>query len=116
MREWSKWKRKLSTSNPDKSEIFKMVERFIVECRGCGLQLPYSDLTIIAQWIDRSPNFDLLLMILSDLIPEYFERKADRRIPPSLKGLDKKVNQRLFDLTKRRLVACDGSESDCIKS
>ena len=90
-----------------------MVQTFIIECRGQGVQLPYSDLQIISDWIKAAPNPDLLLLTLSELVPEYYEAKAERRIPPSLKGLDRKVTRRLSDLSRRHLSGFAAAPDDC---
>jgi hypothetical protein len=99
----------LNDLNQKKDELFQMVEQFIIDCRGSGVQLPYSDLAIILGWIEATAKPDLLLVALADLIPEYFEKNATRRIPPSLKGIDRSVQRRVRELSTRRLNAFSDS-------
>ena len=66
-----------------------MICQYIAECRGGGHFLPYADHEIVEEWIHFAPSPEILLIVLSDILPEYFEQK--RSVPRSLKGVHKKV-------------------------
>lgn len=56
-----------------------------------------NDHYVIAEWIKAAPNSDTLLLVLADILPDYFAKRADKSQPPSLKGLQKKVLKKLKD-------------------
>lgn len=72
----------------------QMVVQFILEYRNKGLFLPYAEYFLIDNWLALVPR-DTLIMVLSDVMPQYFEEKANRSQPPSLKGLNKLVLKRI---------------------
>ena len=83
-----------------------LVAQYVLEVRASGLFLPYTDYQIVEEWLRAAPGTDELLLVLSDVLPEYFERRAGRGGPvPSLGGVKNRVLLRLQDLHMRRLVA-----------
>lgn len=73
-----------------------LILNYILECRGRGHFLPYQDYQIIDEWIRASPSMDMLLLVLSEILPPFFQ-KYESRQRFSLKGIEKKVLQRLRD-------------------
>ncbi len=72
----------------------QMVVQYILEYRQKGLFLPYSEFFLIDSWLALVPR-DTLIMVLSEVMPQYFASKADRSQPPSLKGLNRLVVKRI---------------------
>ncbi len=69
-----------------------LIAQFIIEYRGRGHFLPYDDHQLLKKWIAQAGNVDELLLILSDIVPEFFKNSvAQGKHPPSLMRLDKKV-------------------------
>ncbi len=65
-----------------------MVAQLVLECKGKGSFLPYVDYAIINAWVAAAPDFDTLLLILADVLPEYFEGEKSSR---QLAGVNKLV-------------------------
>ncbi len=75
----------------------ELVVQYVLECRGRGLQLAYHDYEIISGWVNEYDQRDELIGILSDILPAYFEKRAQKSVPPSLKGVQRKVLRKLKD-------------------
>ncbi len=69
-----------------------LIAQFIIEYRGRGHFLPYDDHQLIKKWISLAGSVDALLLILSDMVPEFFKASSTLgKHPPSLSRLDKRV-------------------------
>ncbi len=83
---------------------YDQVAQYVLEFRGQGHCLPYHDYEILKEWLEASAgDHDRLLLILSDILPAYFD-KPNRSQPPDLKGLRKKV---------LRLIKANRSKVEC---
>ena len=71
-----------------------LVAQFIVECRGKGLMLPYQEYGLIDEWLALAEDADALLLVLSDVLPGYFQGPKSGR---SLRGVHRLVVSRLRD-------------------
>jgi len=80
------------------------IKQYVLELRGKGTTLPYSDHEIIKEWINLSKNKDDLLLILSEILPDFFAKKIANKHPPSLKGAHKKVLKKLKDQDMHRAL------------
>ena len=80
-------------------DIIELVSGYVVECRGKGHFLPYSDHEVIKNWIDHAPDADTLLSILDEVLPEFYSKHQDKSCPPELRLLDTKVKKRLKDVS-----------------
>lgn len=79
-----------------------LIMHYVVECRGKGHFLPYSDHEIIQEWLTWTTDPDQLLIALSEVLPPYFEKdRIAGRPPRSLAGVRSKVNKRLKDQSMR---------------
>lgn len=79
-----------------------MIMHYVIECRGKGLFLPYADHEVIQEWLTLTADPDQLLLALSEILPNYFERdRLAGRPPGSLAGVRRKVKQRLKDHSMR---------------
>ena len=82
-----------------------VVAHFVLECRGGGAFLPYSDHQIVTEWLVASNgDLDELLVVLSEALPAYFSGAdaAAKKRPRSLVGIRKIVQLRLEDRRGRR--------------
>ncbi len=69
-----------------------LIAQFIIEYRGRGHFLPYDDHLILKQWITKAGNAETLLLVLSDIVPNFFGKSAaSGKHPPSLAKLDRKI-------------------------
>lgn len=75
-----------------------LITQLILECRGSGLFLPYSDHEIIQNWIKSTPDIDRLLLILADLLPQVYKKDTKRGTPPRLQSIDRLVRRQLESL------------------
>ena len=70
-----------------------LIVQYLIEYRGRGHFLPYDDHIIIRRWLEQCDDADTLLLILSDIIPPFYEKAAHLSQPPALKRLDNKVSK-----------------------
>jgi hypothetical protein len=78
-----------------------LIVQYVVECRGSGHFLPYVDYQVIEEWLGASPCADDLLLVLADVLPDFFSQQGDRAKPRSLTGARKLVLRRLKDKAMR---------------
>lgn len=87
----------------DKLSPEDLILHYVLECRGRGHFLPYSDYQIIDDWLKVSPDADELLLVLSDVLPSFFQGDGKRDAPRSLGGANRRVLRRLKDRAMRRV-------------
>ena len=74
----------------------QLIIQYLIEQRGSGHSLPYDDYITISEWLKASPSSDHLLMILSDIVPNYYRKSKEKfGRPTSLNGVKKKVLKEL---------------------
>lgn len=91
----------MSYSDLSKANATELVSQYIIEYRGKGHFLPYQDYNIIRSWLKRVHSSDDLLLVLSEIIPEYYQKHADKTHPPSLAKIRKQVERRLREFYNR---------------
>jgi len=79
----------------DQLNDFELIAQYVVECRGKGHFLPYEDHDTIRQWIGQSQDADNLLLVLSEVLPDYFAKFSHFANPPTLRGVEKLIKSRL---------------------
>lgn len=68
----------------------ELITRYVIECKNQGHFLPYTDHAIISNWIKHvQGDTDRLLLVLSEVLPSYFEKKKGR--PGQLNGVNRLV-------------------------
>lgn len=92
----------MSYLHVDSLSDINIITQFVVEYRGRGHFLPYDEHRFISKWLTLAGDCDSLLLILSDIVPEFYERHSSRSHPPSLARLDRKVTQILAARDQRR--------------
>jgi len=91
----------------------ELISHYIIECQGRNLILSYTDYDIINEWLAASSNMDDLLLILSEIIPAHFEKKAETsNFAPNLKGVRKKVLKKLNFIAHRQTLRQPSSEAE----
>ena len=76
----------------------EVLSLFVLKFRQRGLTLPTRDLITLKSWLLLVKNDEnLLLVVLSDLLPQHFEKTSGSSCPP-LCLLDKKVRGRIADI------------------
>jgi hypothetical protein len=74
----------------------ELVARYVVEMRGAGHLLSYLDYEVIDRWMERSHgNGDRILLVLNEVLPDYFANMKKKQAPALLRGIEKKVNSGL---------------------
>ncbi len=87
----------LSEMNPR-----QLIAHYVLQIRAKGFILPYGDYSVIEKWLELSQqDSDRLLLVLSEILPSYFESCQDSRRPRSLAGIDKKVVRQLQQIKAR---------------
>ncbi len=81
-----------------------LVAQFILSHRKKGHVLPYIEYEYIGKWLRLAEGEeDQLLLILSEIIPQFFKERQDWSYPPSLKIIDQKVCRILIAKSRRRI-------------
>ncbi len=70
-----------------------IVSHFILHTKGSGHQLPYADYAIIDEWLQIEPDHERLILILSEMLPPFFEKYSNQN--SYLKWIDKKVKKQI---------------------
>jgi hypothetical protein len=80
-----------------------LVAQYVLECRGQGLFLPYTDHAVIGEWLAAAGDPDELLLILADVLPTFYAKAAAKgRRPGSLAGVRRLVLSRVRDRVMRQ--------------
>lgn len=82
-----------------------LILQYVLECRSGGHFLPYLDYQIIEEWLLQSPSADDLLLVLSEVLPDFFAKSREGHQPRSLRGARRLVLSRLKD---RAMVQASG--------
>jgi hypothetical protein len=78
-----------------------LIVHYILETRNRGHFLTYHDIEIVDSWLRAaSNNVDMLLLILNEHLPAYYQRHLASSIPPSLKGLHNLVLKKIRNINK----------------
>ncbi|MGE0173895.1 MAG: hypothetical protein AB7T49_13955 [Oligoflexales bacterium] len=70
-----------------------LITHYVLECRGKGLFLPYDEHDLIVNWLRHSKDANRLLIILSDLLPPFFDGRTAK--PKSLRRINTKVLKKI---------------------
>jgi len=74
------------------NELFlKNVVQYILDLRSQGHFLPYQDYEIVASWVNAASEEDELLLVLSEVLPDFFAKVPAGSKPKSLTSVNKKV-------------------------
>jgi hypothetical protein len=88
----------MSVLDIDNMQGLDLITHYVLECRAKGHFLPYTDHEIITRWLAAAGNSDQLLVILSDILPEFYSKTPSR--PRSLKLVNKKVLRRINETVR----------------
>ena len=76
----------------EENELFlKNIVQYILELRSQGHFLPYQDYEIVSSWVEAATDEDELLLVLSEILPEFFGKVPEGSKPKSLSSINKKV-------------------------
>ena len=91
----------------DKLSPDNLIVQYVVECRGQGHFLRYEDYGLISNWLKIAGDPDVLLLVLADILPGYFD--ASRRSGPArnLGGVNRRV---LKQLNEQRLMGVNNNQ------
>lgn len=92
--------------NSDDQPPTDLILQYVLECRQGGNFLPYQDYRVIDEWLHMAVDVDSLLVVLSDVLPEFYQRRGNR--PRSLLGARRTVLRRLRNQAMQR---SDGGSS-----
>ena len=76
-----------------------LITQYVLECKGKGNFLPYVDYQLISGWLKDAKDVDELLLVLSDVLPDYFGDDGKNK---QLSGVDKRVKAGLKERAMRR--------------
>lgn len=71
-------------------QFLQHIVDYVLELRGQGHFLPYQDYEVIAGWTREAASEDDLILVLSEVLPGFFEVSVGSR-PKSLVSVNKKV-------------------------
>jgi hypothetical protein len=86
---------------PEQLQGSALIVQYVIDLRAKGHFLPYDEHRIISKWLKAADDADTLLLILADLLPDFYAKGQNRTHPPSLSRLDKKVTQ-ILDTRRHR--------------
>lgn len=92
----------MSILNFDQMSDRQLIAQYILEFRNRGLFLPYSDYRIIESWLQHAKS-DTLLLILSDILPDFFEKSQKDAQPPTIQRLNRLVLKNIKEHSLRTL-------------
>ena len=61
-----------------KTDDIALVSEFILSIKKGASFLPYSDYNVIEKWLDIVSDVEVLLSVLSDILPAYFDNVDNR--------------------------------------
>lgn len=89
----------LELDNLSKEEL---IAQFIIESKEKGFFLLYSDYDLISVWLkEAGDDPDMVLLVLSEMLPDYIEKHKNRSGKLSLKGIHRRVLKAIVDAKKR---------------
>ena len=91
----------LSYIPPEQLQGSALIVQYVVECRAKGHFLPYDEHRLINKWLAVATDADILLLILSELLPDFYAKSQNRSHPPSLTRLDRKIST-ILDTRRQR--------------
>jgi hypothetical protein len=97
----------LSYIPPENLQGSALIVQYVIDCRAKGHFLPYDEHRIISKWLISAQDADILLLILADLLPNFYAKGQNRTHPPSLSRLDKKITQILNTRKHREQFAVE---------
>ena len=80
----------------------EFIAHYVIEVRARGVLLPYNEYSLIERWLELAQNdVDRLLLVLSEILPGYYEPEVNTGRAKGLKGVDKMISQQLKELSFR---------------
>jgi hypothetical protein len=80
----------------------EFIAQYVIEVRARGVLLPYNEYGLIERWLELAQHdVDKLLLLLSEILPTYFQPDAHNGRVKGLTGIDKKITQQLRELSFR---------------
>ena len=74
------------------NEVFvKSVVQYVLELRAQGHFLPYQDYEIVSAWVEAASSEDELLLVLAEVLPDFFGKVPAGGKPKSLSSVNRKV-------------------------
>jgi hypothetical protein len=86
----------------DKLNSEELIAQFIIESKEKGFFLSYSDYELISIWLkvaDKDP--DTVLLVLSEILPNYMAKNKERSGKCSLKGINHSVLKAIVDVQRK---------------
>ena len=86
----------------DKLSKEELIAQFIIESKETGFFLLYSDYDLISIWLkEAGDDPDMVLLVLSEILPDYIKKHKNRSGKLSLKGIHRRVLKAIVDAKKR---------------
>lgn len=86
---------------PKQLDKENLIVQYVVSSRGKGHFLPYDEYYIIKKWLQAADSAESLLLVLSEILPDFYQKSGSKRLPPSLSRLDKKISA-ILDVKRQR--------------
>ena len=74
----------------------QIITQFVLDTRCAGVSLSYDEYRVIDQWLLDAGSLDVLVPILMDSLPEYFEKKTISGHKKSLLSINKKISKKIL--------------------
>lgn len=92
----------MSIVDLDRLSPAEVIAHYVIHCRPAGLCLSFSEHHVIDTWLEAADNNDeLLLLILSEILPSYYQGQSAAKRQSSLQFFNKKVMKKISEVKGR---------------
>ncbi len=92
----------MSIMNIDALSPGELIAQYVIQCKSAGICLSYNEYQLIDTWLEAAGQDDeLLLLILSEILPPYYERQGPFKRQSSLQFFHKSVMRKLAEVKAR---------------
>jgi hypothetical protein len=81
----------------------EVIAQYVIHCKPAGFFLSFAEYQLIDTWLSAiDDNDELLLLILSELLPRYYEQQSPLKRQSSLQFFHKSVMRKIAEIKSRQ--------------
>jgi hypothetical protein len=86
----------------DRLSSADIIAQYVIHCKPAGMCLSFAEYQLIDTWLTAiDDNDELLLLILSELLPKYYEGQSPYKRQSSLQFFHKNVMKKIAEIKSR---------------
>jgi hypothetical protein len=86
----------------DRLSPAEVIAQYVIHCKAAGMCLSYSEYQVIDTWLDAADsNDELLLLVLSEILPPHYQKQGPFKRQSSLQFFHKSVMKKLAEVKAR---------------